>query len=125
MNKKILIVEDEETQIVAMSESLTKNGFEVLVASNGKEGLDKALKEHPDLILLDIVMPIMSGMEMLKELRKDEWGVSVPVILLTNVDDIEKVAEGLGEDVLDYIIKSDLNIDKVVERINNKLKINT
>lgn len=122
MSKKILIVEDEETQIEAMSESLAKNGFVILKAANGKEGLDKALSEHPDLILLDIKMPIMGGMEMLKELRKDEWGADAAVILLTNVDDANTIAEGLGEDVQDYIVKSNWDIEKIVERVNDKFK---
>lgn len=124
MNKKILVVEDKEIQMEAMTEFLTQNSFDVSTAKNGKEGLDKALSEHPDLILLDIMMPVMGGIETLKELRRDEWGAEVPVILLTNLDDISKIAEGLEENVQDYLIKGDLNMEKLVERINNRLQIN-
>lgn len=123
MSKRILIVEDEEILMEAMAESLTKNGFEVLRAVNGKEGLDKALGEHPDLTLLDIMMPVMGGMDMLKELRKDEWGASAPVILLTNVEDDTKVLEGLEEGVHDYMIKAHWDTEKVVERIRKKLEM--
>ena len=76
-NKKILIVEDEEDMLRALVDELGHEGFETLEAKNGKEGLSIALKERPDLILLDILMPEMDGMAVMKHLRGDVWGKKV------------------------------------------------
>jgi two-component system alkaline phosphatase synthesis response regulator PhoP len=81
---KILVVEDEESLATALKEKVVKEGMEGDVARNGELGLELALRKHPDLILLDIIMPVMDGITMLKKLRDDEWGRSVPVIILTS-----------------------------------------
>src|SRR3989344_3329855 len=83
---KILIVEDDEITLGMYKTELENNNYVVSVARNGREGLVKAKEEKPDLILLDIRMPVMNGMVMLKELRRDAWGKTVPVIILTNFD---------------------------------------
>jgi len=114
MPKKILIVEDEEAVSDILTDRLAKEGFETLTAKNGKEGLESALKEHPDLILLDIVMPVMDGMTMLGELREDEWGRTVSVIVLTNLSDDEKISEAVGQGIYDYLIKTDWKIEDVI-----------
>ena len=88
--KKILIVEDERPILEPLVDKFTREGFEISVAHDGEEGLKSALEKHPDLIILDIVMPKMDGMTMLKKLREDDtWGRHARVILLTNlsVDD--------------------------------------
>ena len=77
-----------------------------------------ALKEHPDLILLDLIMPIMDGMKVLDKLRKDEWGKGVKVILLTNLSDTDKEAECRDQYNCDYLIKSDWKIDDIVKRVD-------
>jgi len=120
--KKILIVEDEESFLFAFKEKIQGEGFEVLEAKNGEKGLELALKEHPDLILLDILMPVMDGMTMLKKLREDEWGKKAQVILLTNLSDNEKTAQALELNTFDYLVKSDWNIKDVVVKIREKLK---
>ena len=78
--KKVLVVEDERTLRDALVKKLSKEEFTVLSAKDGKEGLDTALAEHPDLILLDILMPKMNGIEVLQKLREDEWGAKAKVI---------------------------------------------
>lgn len=127
MDKKILIVEiveDEPSLIEALRNKLNKEGFSVLEARNGKIGLDLALKERPDLILLDIIMPVMDGLTMLQELRKkDEWGKNVPVIILTNLSDDKKVMEAVKEGSYDYLIKSDWSINEVISKVRERLKI--
>jgi len=120
--KKILIVEDER----ALREILEKKffqekDFEVVSAKNGEDGLNLALKEKPDLILLDIVMPKMDGMTMLHILRGNEWGKNVPVILLSNLNDASKISDGVNEKVFDYLVKSDWHIDDVVKKVREKL----
>ncbi len=119
--KTILIVEDEKSLAEALVEKLTKDNFIAKVAKNGREGLKSALRNHPDLILLDIVMPVMDGMAMLKELRNDQWGKSVPVIILTNLSEAEKTATALDEGVKDYLVKTDWKLSEVVEKIKERL----
>lgn len=118
--KKILIVEDEIALLEALTEKL-KQDFEVLQAKNGQEGLQQALNLHPDLILLDIIMPVMDGMTMLTKLRSDEWGKSVPVIVLTNLSDEQKVTECLQQGVYDYLVKSGWTLEDLTKKIKDRL----
>lgn len=120
--KKILIVEDEQSLRRAMAEKLTKEKFKALTAADGQEGLEIALKEKPDLILLDILMPVMDGIAMLKKLRQDSWGASVAVIMLTNLSEAEKTAEALDYGVHDYLVKSDWKMGDIILKIREKLK---
>ena len=120
--KKILIVEDEAPLRNAVTDILTFEGFSVFQASNGQEGLEVALKEHPDLILLDLMMPVMDGLTMLEKLRMDEvFGKSAAVILLTNINDPEKVAQATEAGSYDFLVKSDWNIEDVVKKIKGRL----
>jgi len=122
-NKKILIIEDEEASMRLLADALKDSGFSIIKAKNGKQGLKKALKHRPDLILLDILLPQIDGMTMLKELRKDEWGNLVLVIILTNVSDFDKISEALGNNVYDYLIKTDWKLKDIVTRIKKRLDI--
>jgi len=123
MSKKILIVEDEESLRNILRDKLSKNGFIVLEARNGEEGLTVALKEHPDLILLDVIMPEMDGITMLKKLREDDWGDEVTVIMLTNLIDTEKISGSIKHGPAEYFLKADLKIEDLVVKINKWLKI--
>ena len=119
--KKILIAEDDKVLLNLMRDELTAQGFEVLGATNGKEGLDLALKTHPDLILADIIMPVMDGMEMTTKLREDKWGKNVKIIVLTNLNSEKNVAEFLEKGAYDYLIKADWSLEEVVKRVKAKL----
>ena len=123
-NKKILIVEDDISSLEILVDKFTREAFNVLQAKNGIEGLEVALKEHPDLILLDIIMPKMDGISMIKELQEDEWGKDVPIIILTNLSDGEKVAEAIERGVQDFLVKSDWNLNDVVKKVKERLRIN-
>ena len=121
-NKKtILIIEDERSLREALRDKLTREGFSTLEAKNGEEGLDVALREHPELILLDIVMPVMDGMTILKKLREDAWGKNVKIIILTNLSDIEKIADSVKNEVYDYLVKTDWKLEDVVTKIRERL----
>lgn len=124
MNKKkrILVVEDEELLLRALSDKLKREGFEVLEASNGKDGLEIALTEQPNLILLDMVMPVMDGITMLKALRNYDAGKIIPVIVLTNLTDADIEEEAVGRKVADYLVKADWRISDVVKKIREKLE---
>lgn len=119
--KTILIVEDEESMAMAIIEKLTKDGYNVIAAKNGEEGLNSAIKEHPDLILLDIVMPKMDGITMLKELRKDEWGRGAKVIMLTNLNDEKMISDALDQDSQDYLVKTDWKLADITDLIDKRL----
>ncbi len=123
--KKILIIEDDLPMLKALSDTFTNLDFFVTTARDGEEGLRFALKTIPDVILLDILMPRMDGMTMLKRLRQDTWGKTVPVIILTNVNpesnetlyDVTETAPAY------YLIKTDTTLDGIVEKVKEVLKI--
>jgi len=120
-NKKILIVEDEVPTALALGDKLQHEGYLVSRAVDGKEGLRMALAEHPDLILADLRLPEMSGMEMITELRKDSWGAAVKVMILTNVSDVESVDEAMRQNTFHYIVKSDTTMASVLEKVKAQL----
>lgn len=124
--KKILIVEDEESMLDAISNYLANQEFATLMAKDGEEGLEIALKEHPDLILLDILMPKMDGMIMLQKLREDEWGKTAPVIILTNVSPNANsvINSVLQNEPAYYLVKSDVKLEGIVDKIKEVLKMN-
>ena len=107
--------------IKVLTKSFRSEGFDVLNVRNGKQGLSMSLKERPDLILLDIVMPKMDGMTMLSKLREDQWGKKVPVILLTNLNDSKKAIEGMQSGVHDYLVKSDWKLEDIVKKVKERL----
>lgn len=117
------IVEDELMLRKALVSQFSADVFHVLSAKDGEEGLEIALREHPDLILLDLLMPKMDGITMLKRLRADSWGKTVPVIILTVVSDDERVAEALQLGSYDYLVKSDFMLSEVVAKVKQKLGI--
>ena len=121
---KILIVEDEEVICKAYADELRDEGFAILIAKNGQVGLELALREKPDLILLDILMPIMDGLTMMDTLRqKDLYGKNVPIILLTNLSaSEEKIMQAITKnEPAYYLVKSDWNLSAVMEKINERL----
>ena len=124
---KILIVEDDDLMRDSLAEKFAKEGFEITKATNGEEGLKTALQIHPDLILLDILMPKMDGLQMLQRLRQDNWGAHAKTIILTNIADTEKVAEAMNielENPLTYLLKSSHNLDSIFEAVKARLKNN-
>ena len=116
---KVLIVEDELNLQKAIGDKIQREGWQSLVASNGEEGLRMAMTEKPDIVLLDIIMPIMDGMTMLKELRKVS---KVPVLILTNLYDEKKLIEAFRGGSFDYLVKSNYSLNEVVEKIKEALE---
>lgn len=125
MKKTILVVEDEKSLRDTIVDILRLNNFLTLEAENGKDGVELALAKHPELILLDLIMPEMDGMTAFKKIREDAWGATVPVIILTN---LSATKEQLVEDMvthkpMHYLIKSDWKIHDVVKKIEEILEI--
>ena len=117
MEKHILVVEDEIDLREAMMEALHEEGYRVTDAENGQIGLDAALAEHPDLILLDLMMPVMDGQEMFRRLREDEWGRKANVVILTAMDDVNNIGLAHEAKPLDYFIKAHHSLDDLVKQI--------
>ena len=117
----ILIVEDEELIQQALKDKFTFEHFTVLTADNGQTGLETALKNHPDVILLDLQMPVLDGFGVLEKLRADSWGTRVPVIVLTNKDTSADVYETLKNHVQDYFIKAETSLETLVGAVRDIL----
>lgn len=121
--KSVLIVEDEIALRTILKEKFYNEGFNVFEAQNGEEGLGVALIKHPDIILLDIVMPKMDGNTMLKKLREDSWGNTASVMILTNLDSLTNIAKTVENNAFEYFVKSDIKIEDLVSRVKEKLSI--
>lgn len=115
--KKILIIEDEVDIREALADMFIKYNFSVETAINGQEGLEKALATHPDVILLDLNMPIMNGHETLTRLRNDEWGKTAQVVVLSALDDIENLTEAHNEKITKYIVKAHTSLTAIVSNV--------
>lgn len=123
--KRILVVEDDEVMLKTLHDALAKEDFAVYEARDGEAALVIASEAHPDLILLDILMPRMDGWEMLRQLRaKDDWGKCAPVIILTNLSGDEdtqilRIAE-LGPSF--FMEKADWRVDSVADKVKEILQ---
>jgi two-component system, sensor histidine kinase ChiS len=114
--KKILIIEDEPAYVRLLRDNLKH--YELLEAKDGQEGLDLAKKVRPDLILLDIRMPVLDGLSVLKELRKDPYGKTAKVILLTNQEANSTVITRVAKDLPTYyLMKSDIRLEDLLDKI--------
>ena len=121
--KTILIVDDEKDLRDALATALADEGFNVLTAADGDEGLKMAFEHKPDLILLDLVMPKLDGYAVLDRLRLDEWGKDANVFLLTVLEDIDSVSKAIEHGGLEYFVKTDWRLEDIVERIQEKLGV--
>jgi CheY-like chemotaxis protein len=119
---KVLVVEDDKFLISAYRAKLTKVGFEVQMAGDGVEALEVLKTFRPDIILLDLVMPRKDGFMTLEEIKQQPELKSIPVIVASNLGQKEDLDKALGLGAVDYIIKSDLSMDSLVELINRTLQ---
>ncbi len=120
--KKVLLAEDDASVRQVLRKELERDSIAVIEAADGQEALDKALAERPNVILLDVIMPKMHGMEILRKIQEDEWGKDVPIILLTNFADDPKVAEAVKEGRCELINKAETNLTAILKAIKDKLK---
>jgi len=115
---KILVVDDEPNIVQTLQDRLEMNEYIVVTASNGKEGLNVALKESPDIILLDVIMPIMDGHEMLEALRRHPDGKDIAVIMLTARNQTNDIARANVCGIEDYIVKP-FDLSMLLEKIES------
>ena len=105
-----------------LERKFSDEGMTVFTASNGREGLDVALKEHPEVIMLDIMMPEMDGFDVMRHLQEDEWGKDVPIILLTQSSSIETVAKAVHTGMSEFLVKTDMRLDDGVGRVKQHIR---
>ena len=118
---KILIIEDEKALVNILEKKLLYEGYEVSVAYDGQEGMDKVKANNPNLILLDIVMPKMNGFEVLENLKKDKKNSSIPVIVLSNSGYSVDLDKALDLGAVDYLVKAEFDLDEVTEKIEKTI----
>jgi DNA-binding response OmpR family regulator len=120
---KIAIIEDDPVISQMYRMKFEADGFEVQMASNGKNGIDLVKDFLPDMILLDLQMPEMGGAEALEIIRKNSWGKTIPVIILTNMGEEEspKSLKSLG--IHSYIVKANLTPRQVVQQVKDALNL--
>ncbi len=121
MKKKILVVDDQQANIFIITERLKKVGYDVITAEDGKTAIDIAINEIPDLILLDVMMPKMSGFDVLQFLVAHEKTKDIPIILLTALTDFEDVKKGFELGAFDYV-KKPFNREELLARIRSALR---
>ncbi|MDP1707000.1 MAG: response regulator [bacterium] len=120
--KKVLVIDDDMTFVASIKAMLDTARYEVVSAANGAEGLERVEESKPDLILLDIMMPKMDGIEFLKELNKKYGEGKTPVLVTSNVSTLDKISEGVELGVRGYFIKSNESLQGIAEIIDNVFK---
>lgn len=114
---KILLIEDDPFLLSMYSVKFESEDFKVLTAEDGEKGIKIALKEKPEIILLDILLPKMNGFEVLAKLKKSDETKNIPIILLTNLSQKDEISKGLSLGADDYLIKAHFMPSEVVEKI--------
>jgi len=123
IKKRILLVEDDKFISMAYKDSLTRAGFEIITAADGNEALKKIEEGKFDLILLDVIMPGKNGFEVLIEIKKNETLKNIPVIITSNLGQETDIKRGKDLGATDYLIKANLSVKEVVNKINGYLNI--
>jgi len=121
-DKRILLVEDDENVIKSVVFSLEKAGYVVESTVSGRLGMDLALKNHPDLIISDLILPDINGADMVAQIRQDVWGKTAKIVILTNIDE-EQIRFKLGPlNVQRYLVKVENTLKQITETIDEILK---
>jgi len=121
--KKILIVEDDKFLAKMLAKMLESHGFDVVLAGTGREGLLKVSTENPKLVLLDIILPDIDGFDLLETIKKDDKTKRIPVVIISNLGQQEDIAQGKALGVKDYLVKSDIKLDQVVDVVRKYLPV--
>ena len=121
MTQKILFIEDEGALQKVVSEVLTQEGYKVISALDGEKGLADAKALHPDLILLDLILPKVDGFAVLKKLKEDQGTEDIPVIVLTNLETAKDIEKILTLGATTYLVKANYKLEDVVKKIKEVL----
>ena len=119
--KKILLIEDEAALQKTFGDTLCSEGYQLVSATDGEVGLRLAKSETPDLIILDLILPKLNGLEVLKSLKEDQQTRGIPVIILTNLGDLENIEKALELGATTYLVKADHTLEEVIEKVKKAL----
>ncbi len=122
---KILLIDDDSAISTVFTTALNKEGFETITAEDGKTGIEKAIAEKPNLILLDQVLPDLNGNDVLKQLKENQETKSIPVVLLSNFGQQEFIEQALKTGALDYLLKYQIDTKDLVEKVKQILNEQT
>ena len=122
---KILFVDDDNFLRKVYQAELEEKGYEVLLAADGQEGLEKAQISDPDLIILDMIMPQKNGFEVLTELQNNPATKNIPVIILSNLGQQDDIKKGLDLGAVDYLIKDNITLATIVDKVSQYLNSKT
>ncbi|MBI5530186.1 MAG: response regulator [Candidatus Doudnabacteria bacterium] len=118
---KILLAEDDKLISNSLCDALKAAGYEPTPAYDGEEAVAKTKESVPDLILLDIMMPKLDGISVLWELKANPATASVPVIVLTNIGDVDTISKIVEAGATDYLLKSDQSVDEIIQKVKDVL----
>jgi CheY-like chemotaxis protein len=118
---RVLIAEDDLPLLDLYDKKFTKSGYEVIRAEDGGEAVKAAKEKNPDICLLDVMMPVMNGFEVLKKLKKDSATKEIPVVILSNYGEMPNITEGLLSGAVEYLIKVEHTPEEVVEVVSDAL----
>lgn len=121
MAKRILIVEDELSMQRALKNKLEQTGYTVATAADGMAAMSALRDAKPDLVLLDLIMPKLDGISVLRDIKKDENLQNVPVIILTNLSTGDKVAEAMQLGTFDFLVKANYSLEDVHKKVEERI----
>ena len=119
---KILIIEDDKSLVNLIEQAFDSQNFDIILAIDAEEGLDKAVLEQPAIIILDILLPGKTGFECLEKLKENSKTKKIPVVILSNLGQDQEIREGLKLGAVDYLVKADFTIDEVTKKILKHIK---
>ncbi len=122
MKKKILIIEDEKILAEMYYDKFLSSGYNVILAQTAEEGIEEARKEKPDLILLDILLPRMNGIDFVEAFKKEKDIINAPIVAFSNYDDPETKKRAAELGVKDYLIKTNYTPEEIVNKVRSYLK---
>src|SRR3989339_2036038 len=120
---KIILAEDDKFISRAYKDGLERAGFIVIPVMDGVTALEKIKQEKPDMVLLDLIMPVKNGFEVLKDIKADDAIKNIPIIILSNLGQDSDIEKGRELGAADYLIKSNFSMNEVIEKIKGHLKI--
>jgi Response regulator containing CheY-like receiver, AAA-type ATPase, and DNA-binding domains len=117
---KVLIVDDEAFNVDYLEQALEDSNYQIITASNGQEALDKIQSDQPDLVLLDLAMPVLDGFAVLAQVKADQVLREIPVIIISGEHDSKSVVKGIKQGAEDYLTKP-VNADLLVKKVKEYL----
>ena len=115
------MIEDDVFLIKLYRDQLTREGFEFITATTGVEGVNKVIAEHPDLILLDLILPRKNGFDVLRDIKSNPATKHIPVLILSNLAQEQDIQEGLALGADDYLIKTEMRLSDIIEKIKSTI----